>query len=284
MTNKLEVRIHCELIQNNVRDAWLIQSCDYNFDKIKIDSDLQFITENYPCLKIQSFSDSYLVTKNESEIDINKSYSTLSSADFELFLGKILGFTCTNVDMKRSYELTYYKTTRTTDTCGFSVKFEPTHLISFICSCDEPQICEKEVEKLKNKILDVLNNSEYFKSYENDINISISEHITVEYLIDKLITNPTSLSKKEKFEATNYLYNLGFSHVFHDLFMNTVFQYDNPIHIGILIGLLSHYKDNVLEPFCPLQHSGKMEEVDKITEKWQDSLMCILTKTNKKLD
>ena len=279
-------RIHCELITQDVRQAWLIQSCDYGFYQLRIDSILDFIRNNYPNLKIQTFKDNFLVTKNTSNIDINYMFETLDKNAFQLFLRNILGYTCNNFDMKRSYDLIYYKTTRsnTDDSCSHSALFEPFNLISFICSCNSSSECDKKVEELKNKILQCINtiqDNELFKNCENDVIIKKNDVITVDYLIDKLITSPTELSNMEKWEVTNYLYNLGFEDSFHKIIMNTVFQYDNPIHVGIILTLLSHYKHNYLEPFLPLQSNGvdKMKHVEKITLEWQEHLTNLIIKT-----
>lgn len=278
-------RIHCELIANDVRHAWYIQACDYDFNQTTIDYILDFIRNNYPNLKIQSFKDNFLITKNTSDIDINHMFETLDKNAFQLFLGNILGFTCNNFDMKRSYDLIYYKTTRKSDSCSHSALFEPFNLISFICSCNNSSECDKKVEEFKNKISQCINTIQdnEFKNCENDVIINKKDVITVDYLIDKLITSPTELSDIEKWEITNYLYNLGFDDSFHKIIMNTVFQYDNPIHVGIILTLLSHYKHNYLEPFCPLQSNGddKMKLVEKITLEWQEHLTNLIIKTIK---
>ena len=283
--NEIEIinKIMCELIDKNVRQAWLIQSCDYKFDESVIDSIMKFIQSNYPSLKIQIFNkDNYLICKDTTDIDINKSFETLTTEEFNEFLGKILGFTCSNKDMKRSYDINYHQTIRSEDSCSYSVCFSsPIHLISYICSCDDSDLCRINVNEFKNKILDCINNIPEFKEFENDVDINTNEYISVEHIIEKLINSPTKLSSNEKWEATNYLYNLNFSSDFHDTIMNTEFQYDNPIHVGILLTLLSEYNHDIIEPFCPIQHSGKMNEFEGIKAKREAHLKELIIKTKK---
>ena len=58
------------------------------------------------------------------------------------------------------------------------------------------------------------------------------------------------------------------------------FQYNNPIHIGILLELLLKDKHNTLSPFFPLQNYPKQsKEVDEIIEAWEKGLLHILDKT-----
>lgn len=269
-------KIHCELLVKNVRQAWLIQSCDYNFDSCTISFILDYINNNYSDLKVTKLDDNYFVTKIESDIDIIKSRLEMTKDEFEIYIGKLLGFTCTNVSPKSSYSITYYKTERTNDSCCFSITFIPYELLAFNCSCDN---CDTMVEYLRYQIENAIISIPEFSKVESNVILQKNKHISVDFLIDKLITTPTELTIEEHWETANYLYNLGFSDRLHKLAMNSTFQYSNPKHIGILLTLLTHYKHNYLEPFCPLQHSGKMEEVKKITTEWERSIIGILEKT-----
>jgi len=278
MDSDLEITttIHCELLLKDVRKAWLIQSCDYSFDTTIIDSILNYIKNSYPMLTIDKLNDNYFVSKPESHINIIDKHSTLSSSDFELYLGEILGFTCTNSNPKVGYSITYYKTIRETYSCGFGSISKPYQLMAFNCSCDN---CDNRVKALKEQIEKVVTTIPQLSGYENWIHYTGEKHISVSYLMDKLLESPLGLTNEEKWEATNYLYNLGFSDKLHKIAMTNTFQYHNKTHIGILLTLLSHYKHYILDPFIPLQNSGKMDQVDKITSQWEKLLIEILEKT-----
>ena len=61
------------------------------------------------------------------------------------------------------------------------------------------------------------------------------------------------------------------------------FQYTNPIHKGILLGLLLHGKYDILSPFYPIQRYPKQqEEVGKITIQLENALLDVLEKTKTK--
>jgi len=120
-----------------------------------------------------------------------------------------------------------------------------------------------------------------FKDNKIDVQVSKVINITCKSLINSLIKNPTNLNDDEKWHIDNYFYNIGFSPKLHNFCINNIVEYDNPVHIGIIIGLLSHYQHNIIEPFCPLQYTGKLNEIEKITEEWEETLFDIFVKTRK---
>ena len=59
-----------------------------------------------------------------------------------------------------------------------------------------------------------------------------------------------------------------------------IFQYTNPIHKGILLGLLLNDKNNLLSPFVPLQnYPNQDKQVNEIIEAWERDILHILEKT-----
>ena len=57
------------------------------------------------------------------------------------------------------------------------------------------------------------------------------------------------------------------------------FDYTNPFHKGIVLTLLTHYDNNPLEPFYPLQQHKEEKEVNEKTKKWEQELLTLLTMT-----
>jgi adenine/guanine phosphoribosyltransferase-like PRPP-binding protein len=56
-----------------------------------------------------------------------------------------------------------------------------------------------------------------------------------------------------------------------------------PINRGIIIGMLINYKNNILQPFLPLQRNSKSKE-DKVMEiykEWGQETLDILQRNNK---
>ena len=87
------------------------------------------------------------------------------------------------------------------------------------------------------------------------------------------------LEQNEIDKVQNILFNFGFSMELQFYFLDN-FQYNNPIHKGILLELLLKDKHNTLSPFFPLQNYPKQsKEVDEIIEAWEKGLLHILDKT-----
>jgi hypothetical protein len=75
------------------------------------------------------------------------------------------------------------------------------------------------------------------------------------------------------------LYNFGFSNELQFYFM-IYFQYNNPIHKGILLELLLKEKYDILSPFYPLQnYPTQSKKVNELIEQWEKGLLIILEKT-----
>ena len=91
------------------------------------------------------------------------------------------------------------------------------------------------------------------------------------YLIQTLLSK-NQLSVSDQHETINYIWNLGLENA-------TTYDYDfkNPVHRGILIGLLSVYDNNPIEPFYPLQYRKEAKLVDEITTKWDSALYSIFS-------
>ena len=76
----------------------------------------------------------------------------------------------------------------------------------------------------------------------------------------------------DKNEINNYIWNLGF-----EILGYYNFDYSNQIHIGILLTLLTHYDNNPLSPFFPLQQFPEQDdEVIKLISNWEQELLKIL--------
>ena len=84
-------------------------------------------------------------------------------------------------------------------------------------------------------------------------------------MTDKLTCNDIS-------ELLNLIWNLGF-----DELCNYDFDYSNPFHKGILMTLLTHFDNNPLEPFFPLQQWNNLNKLStEKTEKWEKELLRLL--------
>jgi len=87
------------------------------------------------------------------------------------------------------------------------------------------------------------------------------------------------LDKDDTDKILNILFNYGFSMELQFYFIDN-FQYNNPIHRGILLDLLVRDTHNVLSPFFPLQENPEEDkEVTIIIESLEKDLIDLLEKT-----
>jgi hypothetical protein len=112
----------------------------------------------------------------------------------------------------------------------------------------------------------------------DDVDVEIIKNVSTQLIINKLIDNQ-KLEQDETDKIQNILFNFGFSMETQLYFLEN-FQYNNPIHKGILLDLLVREQNDTLSPFTPLgDYPEQMKEVEKIIENWEKSLLYILEKT-----
>ncbi len=142
-------------------------------------------------------------------------------------------------------------------------------IIAFLCQSKK---YEKELKKLYEKIKKCLMNESFiFHKEIKKIEYEVEPIYSEKHYIDLLSKNNHEFTKKELDAIYNYLYNIGFSTGF-ELFVKDNLNFNNAVHRGILIGLLTYSPNPLIEPWFPLQYSGKMEEVDNLTKQWEKSI------------
>ena len=271
MIDIVEIQIHCAIINNGTRKAWLIQDIDYSSEDMAIV--LDYIKTNYSCLVVEYYIGNYYISKDI--LDIAKKQSTMNKDQFDCYLGKILGYTCKLEKIRYTYDIVC--------SMGSIYGTNKYNLFSFGCSCVDDK-CSSNVKRLVEDISKTLSNIVDFRKYNIEVNYIREYTYSTSSLIDALISRPTKISEAEKWEIKNYLYNLCFTEDLHVAAMNLIFQYENPVHIGILIGLLLNYENSLLEPFCPLQKGilkDSLDQIDQVTKKWEESIIDKLQRTMK---
>lgn len=208
--------------------------------------------------------------------DINRRIYTNDELNNNEDLAGILSYCCpitfADVPVKYSYDINI--TLKNGRVC---------HLMSYMCEkgCEKCDEFANHIASTFRRILSYIDTEigdDYVKCVDiNSVTAVKQTHYNEEYYIDRLSTFDTSdeLTRTEMEEISNYLFNLGFSVRFQEYFENQV-EVDNPIHRGILIGLLTHSRHNVMEPFCPLQrYPQEAKVVSDKTKQWE----CILINT-----
>ena len=263
------------LVNEGVRSAMLIQPPDYNERTGKDKKTLSIVNNIKKQFPELLSSDNYKIY--QGTIISKKSYDdkVLSLEN----MGEILDYPCFNDFETLNRE-------------------EPLFMLELMVSYNDSSYNDKELPLFTNickdkKTIDKFNvlsanafrvlTNEKNKGILNEIKINkinkvyvnIENIIPTQYIINKLMTKK-KLSDEEIKVITNVFYNMGFS----DKLLEYEFQYNNPIHKGILLDLLLKDKYDVLSPFYPLQkYPEQKKEVDKITIELENALIDILDKT-----
>jgi hypothetical protein len=267
----LDDLINVILVKEKVRPAMLFQPINYK-ERTHYDPNshaiLEEIKNTFPYLIQSGNYNTYQ--------GVIISYENYDNQEIDLVeMGKILGYPCYK-DYGNINE----------DEISYSIKINAI----FESGLSEEIIVNRTQDLTKLKLFDnyVIQFEEVLRKEEtiqllgetiNKVEVEIQETIPVIYIINKLINNE-KMTHREKNEIENILYNIGFSETILYNCFTTSFQIDNPIHKGILLGLLLNYKNDTLQPFYPLQyHPDKDEQVYEIIKKWEYSLIYILENT-----
>lgn len=258
------------LVNEGVRSAMLIQPPDYNERTGKDKKTLSIVNNIKKQFPELLSSDNYKIY--QGTIISKKSYDdkVISLEN----MGEILDYPCFNdfETLNRDEPLFNFE---------LLVSYDDKELSLFNNICKDKKTVEK-FNLLATKAFLALTNAKY-KGILNGIKINkinkvyvnIENIIPTQYIINKLITKKKLLDEEIKV-IIEVLYNLGFS----DKLLEYDFQYNNPIHKGILLDLLLKHKYDILSPFYPLQNYPKQaEKVDKITIELENALIDILDKT-----
>lgn len=262
------------LVNEGVRSAMLVQPQDYKertgTDPITL-SIVNKIKRLFPYLVSSDKYETYQGTIISKKSHDGKPISLGN-------MGKILGYPCYNDYETLNREEPLYDLQLVV---SYNDNGIPLPLFNNVCK-DKKTL--DMFNSLSTKAYKALTNEKY-KGVLDGINIhkinrvyvAIEDIIPTQHLIKKMMTKK-KLSEEEINALINVLYNMDFSNL-----LKYDFQYTNPIHKGILLGLLLHGKYDILSPFYPIQRYPKQqEEVGKITIKLENALLDVLEKTKTK--
>jgi hypothetical protein len=273
-TLPITIILNCILVNENVRPAMLVQPADYKertHSDPRTKSIIEGIKKYFPNFILTSDYENYqgvIVSKIDYHYNGNKNIEAKE-------MGKILGYPCYEdftiiEDDKISYVIEIYvKTTQ----------YNQIQILANKCK-DITKL--EEFNSLANKAKNAFAKKEYselLNGFEvKEVYVEISQNIPTQTIINKLLSNET-LEQAELDKVQNMLYNFGFSNELQFYFM-IYFQYNNPIHKGILLELLLKEKHDILSPFYPLQNYPiQSKKVNELIEQWEKGLLIILEKT-----
>jgi hypothetical protein len=256
------------LVKERVRPAFLLQPQDKGNENIR--EIINVIKEYFPEL---IHSKDYSIYQG-----ILISYEDLNGKEISLNeMGRILGYPCYEdyEEIDHINDDTY--------TAEIIVNMESGDDVSLINNKCLNESKKPEFQKIVNRIKDVLQKEEYTEMLGDrviDVIVNFEENRSINIVIEKL-TNNKKINKIEIEMITEILYNLGFED---NTEMESNIQYNNPIHKGIILGLLVYFKNDLLRPFYPLQsHPVEYPEVIKETEDWQEELTETIKNTKLKI-
>lgn len=263
------------LVNERVRSAMLVQPQDYK-ERTGTDPITLSIVNKIKRL----FPELYSIDKYETYQGTIISKKPYDGKPISLGkMGKILGYPCFNDYETLNREEPLYDLQLVV---SYNDNEIPLPLFNNVCK-DKKTL--GQFNSLSTKAYKALTNEKY-KGVLDGINIhkinrvyvAIEDIIPTQHLIKKMMTKK-KLSEEEINALINVLYNMDFSNTL----LKYDFQYTNPIHKGILLGLLLHGKYDILSPFYPIQRYPKQqEEVGKITIKLENALLDVLEKTKTK--
>ena len=270
MKNHADIMLNCILVNDNVRPAMLVQPHDYGEatgDDPKTKSILNSIKKLFPDLLHSETYNTY------QGIIISKTNYNGESISLET-MGKILGYPCyadfNNIDKnKLSYAIDI-----------FAVQKNNEKIYLFSNACKDETKLEQFID-LSKKAKETFNKPEYASLLENmnitSVDVDTRQIIPSNQIINTLIDD-NKLTEDEIYEFKDVLYNSGFTQEF----INYEFQFNNPIHKGIILQLLIGNMHDILSPFYPIQNYPiQQKEVDEITKKLQTNLIDILERTKR---
>jgi hypothetical protein len=273
-TLPITIILNCILVNENVRPAMLVQPADY---KERTHSDpitksiIEGIKKYFPNFILTSDYENYqgvIVSKIDYHYNGNKNIGAKE-------MGKILGYPCyedfTTIDINSiSYAIEIY------------VEINQNSKIQILANKCKDTTKVAEFNSLASNAKNAFSKKDYSELLNRievkEVYVEISQNIPTQTIINKLLSNET-LEQAELDKVQNMLYNFGFSNELQFYFM-IYFQYNNPIHKGILLELLLKEKHDILSPFYPLQNYPiQSKKVNELIEQWEKGLLIILEKT-----
>jgi hypothetical protein len=260
----LDVYMNCVLVNAGLRNAMLIQPADY-----KEVTSAEPITASKIKVLMKIFPD--LIASNiHGETIISKKAYSEANIKTDANMGTILGFPCAD---EYTYTLEHPDEPRMS--ISIIVKLKPggndenIQIIAYVCKYSEDDAKYKSASVFAEKAAKILKADPIVGKIVEDVKVVNNTHMPPKYLINALLNN-TTLSKRNQSEIINYIWNLS-------LEGSIKYNYDfkNPVHRGIMIGLLALYDNNPIEPFYPLQYRPESKAVDIITEKLDKELEAI---------
>lgn len=262
----IEEYINAFLVDKGVRTGMMLQPADYG-ERTEADPTMKriirMIRASFPSL-IPS------VTSNR-EMILSKRRITNREILSEKGLGTILGYPCAD-----EFEAaTAVKNSTPTTTFNLMVKLfdniqTDDHMIQLLANVCLTPAKQPVFEQMARNAEAAIQADPVLSPLVESVFVRVDTNIPHSLLMEKLVRGE-DFTEPEMEEFKDVLFNLGFKQE------EFPFSFTNPIHRGAAIALLSLYLHNPVEPFYPLQqYPGKDDEVNELTEEFEDELFTAL--------
>jgi len=269
----LEEYMNCVLVQADVRPAFLIQTANYMKYSIPyiqrlIELKKEGITHYFPELRVSPVGkkqndlfDGYLVSK--------RPYTGAEITSDEQ-MGTILGYPCA-----AEYE---YVTTHK-DESSVAIELLVTlksgddiQLMAYVCKDDRTFASATD---LAARMEETLLKDPLLTTKIESVTAKKQIVVPVKAILARLIGGQP-LTGDEEYELRNQIGNIGFED---ESLFEYAYQYNNPVHRGILISLMVYLDNDIMDPFYPLQHHKEHADVQAKINVWGKELARVLDAT-----
>jgi len=270
----IDVLLNAILVNEDIRPAMLVQPQDYHErtgQDPKTLSIVNKIKELFPKLILSDSYDGIYQGTIISKKLYNGSFISIEK------MGEILGYPCYKDFNDLNRDKPYYS-------IAVMVSYNNDKEISLFVNVCKDKKTIKEFNSIAEFASYIFKKPEYKKFLTRfDIKrvyVKIENEIPTQFIINKLLIPNSTLTEDEENKFINILYNFDFS----EKLAEYKFQYNNPIHRGIILDLLLKEKYDILSPFYPIQRYPKQQEqVEKISNELEKALIKVLNKTKIRL-
>lgn len=261
----LEEYMNCVLVRSDVRPAFLIQPADYR----EVTSNNTITQRKVNAIKL-FFPELIISTINGEALISKRAYT---EADFQKNqdMGEALGYPCAadyeyTLTHKNEPDVAIHINAIMTDGTSLQILAnackDDSKFPQFVALASAAETVLKADPRLTGKILSVV--------------VKKQVTVPVKYLLQKLIRNEP-LNKDEEYTLRNQIWNMGWED--NNAMTQYKYEFNNPVHRGILITLMTHVREDPMEPFYPLQsHAEYPAHIIKM-KRWSRELRRVLNES-----
>jgi hypothetical protein len=269
----MEFLLNAVLVREGIRNACLVQNIDYGENLKKgprTRNILKIIKSVFPELV---FSEKYEIYQG-----IIVSTRSYDGEHIDLSrMGEILGYPCyKEFDTIPSDDDNYVIYVMAEGNNGFIYP-----LFANVCKDLRHKVMFEDIAKRADVVFKDPKYKRIFKDTIKRVYVTIEKAVSVQSVIQKLVEEK-DLNSDDKDTIYQVLSNLDWEDHQADRF-ERYFEFNNPIHKGILLMLLLEDKHNVLSPFMPYQdYPDEYELLKQISKKKAEAFVEIVTATRSK--